>query len=107
MTQPNPMYEALDHNGRPVLRPARIIGELPSPGERAAACNAATIVVAQMLGLPVKRKISFGLPVSVAFMSAPEARKHPQRVLLETRGCDIPLDLCDTQSWNKDRQTGP
>lgn len=96
MKQTRPTYEALDQSGHPFLRPARIIGELPTPACRKAASSDATDSVAQLLDRPAVRQIAFGLPVFAAFMTAPEAKKHPQRELLETRGCDVSLDLCAT-----------
>lgn len=94
MKHTRPTYEALDQNGYPVIRSARVIGELTTPADRLAACSEATGAIAQRLGRPASRRIAFGLPVCAAFMTAPEAKKHPQRKLLETRGCDISLDLC-------------
>lgn len=96
MEQTRPTYEALDQNGHPIARPARIIDELETPAARLAACVDATTAIAQLLGRSAVRQIAFGLPVFAAFMTAPEAKKHPLRKLLETRGCDIPLDLCAT-----------
>lgn len=78
------------------MRPARIIDNLPTPACRLAACDEVTGAIAQLLGRPASRRIAFGLPVFAAFMTAPEAKKHPQRKLLETRGCDISLNLCAT-----------
>lgn len=94
MKQTRPNYEALDQNGRPFTRPARIIAELPTPACRLVACSEATAEISQLLGLPAVRRIAFGVPVFAGFMTAPESKKHPQRQLLETRGCDVSLDLC-------------
>lgn len=96
MNPNRPTYEALDQHGRPFMRPARIVAELPTPAARLAACEEATDAIAQLLGCVVPRRISFGLPVYAAFMTAPEAKKHAQRKLLETRGCDVSLDHCAT-----------
>lgn len=96
MKQTCPTYEALDQNGHPYTGPACIIAELPTPACRMAACDVATSSIARMLGLPAKRRIAFGLPVFAAFMAAPEAKKHPQRELLESCGGDVSLDMCAT-----------
>lgn len=96
MKQTSPTYEALDQNGRPYTRPARIIAELPTPSCRIEACGEATSSIARMLGLTAQRRIAFGLPVFAAFMTSAEAKKHPQRKLLETCGADVSLDLCST-----------
>lgn len=96
MKQTRPTYEALDKKGHPYTRPARIIDELPTPPCRQSACSEATSAIAQLLGVSAMRGIAYGLPVFAAFMTAPESKKHPQRRLLETRGCDISLDLCAT-----------
>lgn len=94
MKQNRPLYEGLDQVGYAVLRPAWSIWELPTPASRLQACEEATGEIARMLGLSARRLIAFGLPAHAAFMIAPEARNHPQRQLLETRGCDLSLDLC-------------
>jgi hypothetical protein len=96
MPQNRPTYEALDQRGRPFTRPARIVAELPTPAARLAACDEATGAIAQLLGRTAQRRIAFGMPVFAAFMTAPEAKKHPQKALLETRGCVVSMDLCTT-----------
>lgn len=95
MTRPN--YEALDAHGRPYLRPARLVGELPTAEARAIALQSATQVASQILGIKAVRRIPFGGPVFIAFgLSKPEAKKHAQSKLLLTIGESLSLDYYAT-----------
>lgn len=87
-------YEALDHLGNPVMRDARVVGELPHE-TRAKACAAAARRVGQMLGVAPRRPVPFGAPVYEAFgLRWPEAKAHPQSKLLLTLGCNLALAYC-------------
>lgn len=87
-------YEALDAEGRPVLREARIIGELPHE-MRGQACAIAAERIGRLLGRAPRKSLLFGAPVYEAFgMSRPEAKMHPQVKLLLTLGVHLSLDYC-------------
>lgn len=90
------MYEALDAQGLPNLRPALTIGELPTAEERQAALVEATPVIADKIGMPPVGVLKFALPVFSAFegMTRAKAKHHPDEKLLLTQGCDVPLDFC-------------
>lgn len=90
-----PDYEALNGQGLPYIRPARIVGELPTPEARLAALDSATHAIAKRLGITALRRIGFGSPVHVAFgLTRPQARNHAMASLLLTAGDDISLDHC-------------
>jgi len=57
-----PVIEALDELGRPHLREARVVDDLPSPEERRAALEVGTMVVSRLLGIPAVTKIGLGAP---------------------------------------------
>lgn len=87
-------YEALDDTGKPVLRDARVIGELPYE-DRATACAEAATGIGQALGSPALRNIPFGAPVYEAFgFTRPEAEAHAQAKLLLTHGHEVALPFC-------------
>ena len=89
------LYEGLDQQGYPLVRQAKVIGELPTPEMRSEACAEATAAIGARLGLRVVRMIPFGEPVYKAFgMTHPDAKNHREHILLLTRGCDVSLDLC-------------
>ncbi|WP_439126122.1 MAG: hypothetical protein ACNJA3_27525 (plasmid) [Pseudomonas rhizophila] len=86
-------YEALDKEGKPFIRPARIISELPWR-ERKAALSEALAAVSKHVGIEAKGQISFGIPVFNAFgLTSKEVRNHPSADLLMIAGGDIGLEL--------------
>ena len=88
-------YEGLDSQGFPVMREAKVIGELPTPETRGEACAEAAAALGAKLGLPLVRSIPFGAPVYEAFgMRRPDAKKHAESTLLLKLGCDVPLGYC-------------
>lgn len=91
-----PMYEALDAQGLPYLRPALTIGELPTPAERLTALVEATSGIAAKVGLQPVGVLKFALPVFTAFegMTRAKAKHYPDEKLLLTQGCDVSLDFC-------------
>ncbi|MDO9236193.1 MAG: hypothetical protein Q7U28_09210 [Aquabacterium sp.] len=95
-----PQYEALDVQGLPYLRLARVVGELPTPDVRLAALVEATAAIAEKTGLNVVKRIPFGAPVFTAFegMNRPKAKHHVEFQLLLTMGDEVSLDYC--QSYN-------
>lgn len=94
-----PEYEALDGQGRAYLRNARVVGELPSAQDRAAALESATQEVAKLMQVCAQRRIPFGAPVFVAFgLTRPQAKIHVHAELLLTKGCDLSLDYCPEYS---------
>lgn len=89
-----PAYEALDGQGVPFERPARVVGELPY-AERGTALASATLEVAKRLNMAAQRQIPFGGPVFVAFgLSRQQAKQHAESALLMTRGDNLSLDYC-------------
>ena len=87
-------YEALDGTGRPYMRMAKVIGELPYEHRERACINAATGIGA-LLGQHPFRAVPFGAPVYTAFhLTRPEAKAHQQTKLLMICGCDVPLSYC-------------
>lgn len=89
-----PQYEALDAKGYPYTRPARVVGELPTGGERINALHEAGPAVAAMLRMPLMRPLRFGMPIGLAFMTRAQMRKHPKRAFLQRLGDDLPLAFC-------------
>jgi len=94
LTRPN--YEAIDKQGFPEIRPARVVGELATPELRQAALTEATAIIAEKTGIPAIRTIKFGLPVFFAYdgMTRQKSRHHPDEALLLTHGSDVSLDYC-------------
>jgi len=92
-----PQYEALDKIGLPYIRPARVVGELPTPGDRLSALAEATTAIAEKTGLTAIKAIPFGAPVFSAFagMTRPKAKHHVDSKLLLTMGDDVSLDYCN------------
>ena len=89
-----PLYEALDRQGLPYMRPAKVIGELPT-ADVAAATDSATQQIAKMLNMSAVRCIQYGAPVFVAFgLTRNQAKQHSLADLLLTRGDEVPLDHC-------------
>lgn len=87
-------YEALDGVGKPVMREAKVIGELPHE-TRLRACADAARGIGDLLGLVSLRPVPFGAPVYEAFgMTRPDATAHAQAKLLLTLGCDVSLSYC-------------
>ncbi len=91
-----PQFEALDAKGHPYMRPARVVGELPTGGERVDALHEAGPAVAAMLRMPLLRPIRFGMPIGLAFMTRAQMRKHPKRAFLQRLGDDLPLGFCES-----------
>lgn len=90
-----PEYEALDGNGLPHIREARVVHELPTPEARGDALRSATQSIAQLLQITARRTIPFGAPVFVAFgLTRPQAKAHKLAQLLLTKGEDLSLDHC-------------
>ena len=91
-----PDYEALDNQGMPYTRHARVVGELPTPELRIAALAEATPVISRQIGIPAIRFVKFGNPVFKAFegLDRNKAKRHPDSALLLTMGDDVPLDFC-------------
>ena len=91
-------YEALDGHGKPVMRKATVIGELPHE-LRKVACVDAAEGIGKAIGLAPRRSIPFGTPVYEAFgLTRPEAKAHPQAGLLLKLGCDVALSYCSNES---------
>lgn len=87
------LYEALDKDGLPYMRNARIISELPWAMRRGA-LDTVLPVVSQTVGIAASQHISFGVPVYPAFgLNAKEAQKHTRASLLMLSGGDISLDI--------------
>lgn len=94
MKYANIPYEALDNLGKPVMREAHVIGELPHE-TRQAACAEAAQGIGRLLGFAPVRSVPFGAPVYEAFgLTQPEAKAHPQSALLLTPGHEVPLAHC-------------
>ena len=94
MKYENIQYEALDGTGRPAMRAATVIGELPHQ-DRATACAEAAEVIGKMLGRSASRSIPFGAPVYEAFgFTRPAAKAHPKASLLLTLGHNVSLSFC-------------
>lgn len=90
---PRPPYEALDTHGRPHVREARIISELPHESRQLALAEALP-VIGKKLGLTPVTKLAFGLPVYSAFGLSNKEATHGRDVrLLNTQACDLSLDL--------------
>ena len=87
-------YEALDSTGRPLMREARVIGELPHEA-RFVACADAAKWIGQSLGLNPVSSIPFGAPIYEAFgLNRPEAKAHPQAKFLLQLGHEVALVHC-------------
>lgn len=87
-------YEALDGAGRPYMRDAQVIGELPHE-IRENACAEAARGIGLVLGRAPARSIPFGAPVYLAFgLTRPEAKKHAHATLLLKLGHDVSLSFC-------------
>lgn len=94
MQQPD--YEALDVKGYPYVRPAKVVGELPTACVEAR-LGIATEAIAKLLGMPAKQRIFYGAPVFEAFgFSRAQAKKHGQAKLLLTKGESLSLELCSS-----------
>lgn len=88
-----PNYEALDASGKPFIRPASIVGELPHSNRRAA-LDEALQTVAEAIDLKPSKKISFGLQIYTSFgMTLAEAKKHVHSSILLRQGCDLSLQF--------------
>lgn len=97
------LYEALDSTGAPYLRPARTVGELPTPTCRRNALDAMVASVNEKLGLSLQ-EISFGVPIYMqALLPKSVVEKHPERALLMCRGEDLPLSLIECVELHKDQ----
>lgn len=95
MKYSNIPYEALDGNGFPYMRDARVIDELPTLEMRHQACVDATEQIGKKLGLSPTRRIPYGAPVYEAFgLTRPQAIKHSSAALLLQLGCALDLELC-------------
>lgn len=87
-------YEALDSAGKPAIRDAATIGELPHEA-RQAACGEAAEGIGQLIGLAPVRAIPFGAPVFEAFgLTRPKAKVHAQADLLLKLGHEVALSHC-------------
>lgn len=95
-----PIYEALDAQGLPNLRPALTIGELPTSEERQAALVEATPAVADKVGMQPVGVLKFALPVFSVFegMTRAKSKHHPEEKLLLTQGSDVSLDFCASRN---------
>ena len=94
-----PYYEALDAQGLPYIRPARVAGELPTPSDRSAALEEASHELSQRFGKKLDKCIGFGTPVHLAFnMSRAQAKNHPDEALLLSKGAALSLDHCASYS---------
>ena len=94
MKYENIQYEALDGTGRPAMRAATVIGELPHQ-DRATACAEASEGIGKLIERSATRSIPFGAPVYEAFgFTRPEAKAHPQAKLLLTLGHKVSLSFC-------------
>lgn len=88
-------YLALDGNGHEVERSARVIGELPTPADRLAACREAAVGIAKLIGRPTPDRIAFGAPAYLAFgMTRAEAKRSEHAEILLKSGDDMPLIYC-------------
>ncbi len=95
---PRTTYEALDSQGQPYLREARIVGEIHHSSVRSA-LDAALPVLSKSLGMQPKQPLKYGLPVYKAFgLNRSQAARHQQARLLQTQGCDLSLDYVPTFS---------
>jgi hypothetical protein len=93
MASKRPDYEALDAQGYPYMREAKVVGELPLADCRPA-LDAALAPVSNALGMPALKALSFGLPVLEAFgINHREAARHEQAKLLLTQGTNLSLDF--------------
>lgn len=90
-----PIYEALDRQGIPYLRPAEVVGELPHEARKNALIEA-TPSIAAKIGIEYVRPVNHGTPVFCAFenMTRNKAKQHPQAKLLLALGTDVSLDFC-------------
>jgi hypothetical protein len=87
-------YEGLDSTGKPEMREANVINELPHKSIPYACADAAK-VIGKTLGLVPIRPIPFGAPVYMAFgLTQPEAKAHSQAKLLLTLGLNVALAHC-------------
>lgn len=104
---PRPPYEALDTDGRPLVREARIISELPHE-RRLAALVEALPVIGKKLGLTPATKLAFGLPVYNAFGLNNKEATHGRDVhLLNTQACDLNLDFVPSYEPELERSAAP
>lgn len=94
MKMKRPDYEALDGQGRPHVREALCINELPTPDIRGQALVDAMPAISKLLDLEPISKISYGLPVHAAFkLSRTEIQGHQHMELLKTHGSEVSLDF--------------
>lgn len=93
-----PLYEALDARGVPYMRPARVIGELPTANDRAAALAEALPHVEAIVGQKAVCGLKFGCTVATSFMKDRLARRHDCAGLLLTKGEGLMLELCPSFS---------
>lgn len=104
---PRPPYEALDTDGRPHVREARIISELPHECRHAALAEALP-VIGKKLGLTPATKLAFGLPVFIAFGLNNKEASHGRDVrLLNTQACDLSLDFVPSYQPELERSGTP
>lgn len=93
-----PLYEALDGTGRPYVRQAQEIGELPH-ADVDAALTSATQKLSGLLGLPAVHRVQYGAPVFMAFgLNLPKAKNHAEAKLLLSKGHSLSLDVCPAYS---------
>lgn len=92
--RPRPLYEALDAGGRPYVREARTVHELPTPLDRRQALIEALGPVAAEIGLQPVGQLPFGAPLWAAFLPEALAKKHASWPFLATRGENLSLDFC-------------
>jgi hypothetical protein len=85
------LYEALDGQGLPYLRPARIIDELPH-GQRLFNMHKASQALAAKIELKLVQPAHYGRPVYHAFgLNLAAAKKHKHSALLLLLGSDLPI----------------
>lgn len=88
-----PDYEALDAQGYPYMREAKVVDELPL-ADRRPALDAALTAVSKSLGMPASKALKFGLPVFEAFgLNRCEAIRHVKASLLLTPAAFLNLDF--------------
>ena len=90
-----PIFDGADGQGIPMSRPAKVVGELPTAADQAAAFASALSTLGKQLGLKLVNEIRLGTPIHLAFgLSRQQAKQHELAQALLSRGDDVSLDLC-------------
>tara|TARA_R110001592_G_scaffold47952_5_gene151526 strand:+ start:2452 stop:2742 length:291 start_codon:yes stop_codon:yes gene_type:complete len=93
MSAARPLYEALDKQGMPYIRPAKTVGELPHSHCRAA-LDKAIESLSDTVRLTHTKPLAYGMPVYHSFgLNHREAARHIHAKLLMTKACDLNLDF--------------